>query len=240
METNQNENNGFSKLKELAVYRAGARELSESGYNRTIGLMLMYGFGVNALITYVTRTPILNYVTAHAVGWQFWVIFLIAYMLLCVGGSAIMHKTESTGMCFLAYNMIVVPIGALISIATCRYDPELITRAMLLTCIVSAGMLLVGTLKPQLFLSMGPALITALSVALLVQIVSSLIFRYSSSMIDWIVIIIMALYIGFDWARANQLQRTTRNAIIVTTSLYLDIVNIFLRLLRILARSRRS
>ena len=50
----------------------------------------------------------------------------------------------------------------------------------------------------------------------------------------------MALYIGYDWVRANSVQRTTTNAIAAASALYLDIINIFLRLLRILARSRND
>ena len=50
----------------------------------------------------------------------------------------------------------------------------------------------------------------------------------------------MALYIGVDWVRANSVQRTTTNAIAAASALYLDIINIFLRVLRILARSRSN
>lgn len=227
-------------MNQLATYYEGARELSDSAYNRAIGLLLIYGFGINALITYLTRVPILRMIYENPEGYsRFFLIFLVAYFALCIGGNSVMRNAETPGRCFLGYSMIVVPVGVVVSIGTSIYDPGLITRAMFLTCIVSAGMMLLGTLRPDFFERIGPSLGCALGVAILVEIVASLLFHYASTAVDWIVVIIMSLYIGFDWARANRLQKTTRNAIVVSASLYLDIVNIFLRLLRILARSRR-
>lgn len=240
MDANRNQNGTFGSMNQLAVWNEGAAEMTDSAYNRLIGLMLIYGFGVNALITYFTRVPILNMLYRSGENYSYYFLgFLVAYFALCIGGSNVMRRAETTGKCFLGYSMIVVPVGIVVSIGTCIYDPGLITRAMFLTCIISAGMMVMGMIRPDFFFRIGSALGCALGVAIIVEIVASLIFHYASTMLDWIVVIIMSLYVGFDWARANALQKTPHNAIIVSASLYLDIVNIFLRLLRILERSRR-
>lgn len=240
MDGNQNSNQPFGSMNQLATWYDGAQVMTDSAYNRMIGLMLVYGFGVNALITYFTRVPILNMVSSNSGRFStIFLLFLIAYFALCIGGNAVMRKAETTAKCFLGYSMIVVPVGLVVSVATCTYDPNLITRAMFLTCIVSAGMMTLGILRPDFFFRIGTSLGCAFGVAIIVELAASLFFRGAVSVIDWILVIIMSLYVGFDWARANALQKTTHNAIVVSASLYLDIINIFLRILRILARSKR-
>ena len=63
---------------------------------------------------------------------------------------------------------------------------------------------------------------------------------FGTEFTDYIVIAIFSLYLGFDWQRANRVTPSIRNAILSATQIYLDIVNIFIRLLRILARSRKN
>ena len=45
---------------------------------------------------------------------------------------------------------------------------------------------------------------------------------------------------GFDWARANAIPKTADNAVDSAASLYMDIINLFLRILMILAGGRRG
>ncbi|MBT7579493.1 MAG: hypothetical protein HN633_12065, partial [Candidatus Marinimicrobia bacterium] len=45
-------------------------------------------------------------------------------------------------------------------------------------------------------------------------------------------------YIGYDWGRANQIPKTLDNAVDSAAALYMDIINLFLRVLRILGRRR--
>jgi len=52
--------------------------------------------------------------------------------------------------------------------------------------------------------------------------------------IDYISAGIFSLYIGYDMHRAHSIPKTLDNAIDVSLSLYLDIINLFLNLLSIL------
>ncbi|HCA63484.1 MAG TPA: hypothetical protein DEP73_05025, partial [Pseudomonas sp.] len=51
-----------------------------------------------------------------------------------------------------------------------------------------------------------------------------------------IVVLIFCGYVGVDWGRANQIPKTLDNAIDSAAALYMDIINLFLRILRILGR----
>jgi len=54
--------------------------------------------------------------------------------------------------------------------------------------------------------------------------------------IDYIGAGLFSLYIGYDMYRANHVAKTLDNAIDISIDLYLDIVNLFLFVLRILGK----
>lgn len=55
-------------------------------------------------------------------------------------------------------------------------------------------------------------------------------------LIDYIAAAIFSLYIGYDMYRSTQVQRTVTNALHISVSLYLDIINLFLSLINILRK----
>ena len=50
--------------------------------------------------------------------------------------------------------------------------------------------------------------------------------------VDWLAAGLFALYIGYDMWRASEIPANLDNAVDVAASLYLDIINLFLSLLR--------
>ena len=98
--------------------------------------------------------------------------------------------------------------------------------------------MIVATAAPSVFQRMAGGLSVALLATIVVEALGSIFFRSVYTITDWVVVGIMCMYIGYDWVRANSVQRTTTNAIAAASALYLDIINIFVRLLSILARSR--
>lgn len=56
--------------------------------------------------------------------------------------------------------------------------------------------------------------------------------------IDYIGAGIFSLYIGYDMYRANSMTKTMDNAVDICVDLYLDIINLFLFLLRIMGQKK--
>ena len=54
--------------------------------------------------------------------------------------------------------------------------------------------------------------------------------------IDFLVALIFCGYIGFDWSRAQRYPKTINNAIDASVDIYVDIVNLFVRVLSILGK----
>ena len=222
------------------TFREGAGELSESRYNLLIGAALTWGFFLNFLIVQFAGPAILSMALSSPAGYSTFMIgFLVAYIALVLIGSALV-RSYNPARCFLGYNLIAVPVGVVVALATVGYDPQIVTRAALITAIVTLIMMIVSTLAPSVFARMGSGLGVALLGVIVVEAFATLLFRMDVSILDWIVVGIMCLYIAYDWVRTNSVQRTATNAIAAASALYLDIINIFLRVLRILARSRSN
>lgn len=215
-------------------YRPQAQELSESRYNLTIGATLTWGFGLNYLMLTLLGPRMLNIM--YGVGT---LPFLIGYIVLVMIGSSMVRSFDPM-KCFIGYNLIAVPVGIVAASATLLYDPNIVLRAVLCTAIITLSMMILSALRPRFFTRTAPVLGFALLATVIVELAASLFFRAYVTFTDWIIVGIMSVYIGYDWVRANSVQRTTANAIAAASALYLDIINIFLRLLRILARSRRD
>ncbi len=116
-----------------------------------------------------------------------------------------------------------------------------------MTAAVTLTMMLLSLVFPRLFLSMG----RALGITLLIVIVFQLIFTFVALatgvfndslflLIDWVVVVVFSLYIGYDWAIAQKRYRTVDAAVDSACALYLDIINLFIRLLSIMGRRSRK
>jgi len=63
-----------------------------------------------------------------------------------------------------------------------------------------------------------------------------LVFKMHLTIMDWIVAAIFCGYIGYDWGKASALPKTVDNAVDSAAALYMDIINLFLRVLSIIGK----
>lgn len=223
--------NVFGSFYDRAIVQDKSFELSDRAYNLTIGLLLAYGFFVNWLLS-AYFAPMVANLFYRGSG----LLFVLAYFGLTFAGSALL-RFENFAIGLFGYTLILLPVGVTVSAILAQYDIALIDEAFLYTGIIVLCMLLAATFRPEWFEHMGSALAVALGITLVFGIFTIFI-RGLGTIYDYAIILIMALYVGYDWARANSVQKTRSNALIAAASLYLDIMNILLRVLRILARSK--
>ena len=72
-----------------------------------------------------------------------------------------------------------------------------------------------------------------------VGLIAAFVFHTYLGVLSWVGVVIFSLYIGYDWARANTCAPTLDNAVDLAANLYLDIINLFLRILSLLGKRRR-
>ena len=224
--------NSAKIYEERQYLRSGETEISERGFNMIIGGVLLWGFLLNYLMVTLFGNNIIHMVSGINP-----LIFLVGYIVLVIIGSVMLSK-DSPVLSFLGYNLIALPIGVLVCLCVEGVPVSVVQSAVLVTAIVTLSFMILATIIPGFFLSMGRALGVGLLVAIVAELITSLIFRVRSPIFEWVFVAIFSLYIGYDWARANTCARTVDNAIDLAANLYLDIINLFLRILEIMSKNK--
>ena len=120
-------------------------------------------------------------------------------------------------------------------------NPSGLTETFGITAVVTLTMMLLSSFFPDFFASntMGKILGITLLVTIIIELILLITGAGSLGIIDYIVVLIFCGYIGYDWAKANMGEKTVDKAVDAAAMLYVDIANLFLRIMRILARAQR-
>lgn len=205
-------------------------EISGSLYNFIIGMALLWGFGMNWYIVQTVPVELIASINP-------WVFF-IGYFVSCIGGCVLFNASSNPVLSFIGYNMVVLPFGLIVNLVVSKHDAQLVQDAIFVTGGVTIIMMALGTLFPAFFKRIAGALFFALLATLIVELVAYFVFGKRYGITDWIVAAIFCGYIGVDWGRANAIPKTVDNAIDSAAALYMDIINLFLRILEIMARAK--
>ena len=209
----------------------GESPISPQIYNLMIGLVLLYGFGVN----YIMVQTIDPQVIAGINQW----VFFGGYFASCFAGIYLFNTSSNPLLSFVGYNLVVVPFGLIVNVVVHQYDPEVVQAAIRVTALVTMLMMPLGSIFPSFFEKIIGGLRLALLAVIVVEVVEIFIFGIHHGVIDWIVAGIFCGYIGYDWARANKIPYTLDNAVDSAAALYMDIINLFIRILRIMGRQKK-
>ena len=221
-------------LEQRGYLQEGETEISERAYNLIIGGMLLWGFLLNFITVAMFGEQVAAFVSTTNP-----ILFFIVYMALVLAGNAMIVR-GGPALSFVGYTLIAAPIGMLVCISVQGIPASIIESAVLITAIVTLSFMIASTLFPGFFLRLGRVLLFSLLFMIVGGLISLLLFKGRSYFIyEWLGAAIFSLYIGYDWARANTCARTVNNAIDLSASLYLDIINLFLRILSIMNRNRK-
>ena len=197
-------------------------ELSIRAYNVIIGLVLLWGFAINILMC--------TFCTDLFMSWNF-VAVVIGYFIIAIAGIMMSKLSRNPFISFIGYNLVVLPVGVILSIALTEYDKISIMNALIATSIITILMIILASIIPHIFLSMGKILFVCLTGVIICEVIFMLIGFSTPSLWDFGVALIFCGYIGYDWAEAQTKPYTLDNAIDSVVGLYLDIINLFLRIL---------
>ena len=204
--------------------------VSDQVYNGVIGVVLLWGLLVNVLLCYFAGD------FARSIPP---IPFTIGYVVLAFAGIIIAGKSQTPWVSFLGYNMVVLPFGLVIASLVAEYVDyyavDIVYDAFLYTMIIAVGITGAALAFPNFFAKIGGALLGCLFGVLILEIVLLLLGK-DQVVTDWIVAGVFSLYIGFDVWRSQQFPKTVDNAVDCALDIYLDLANLFIRLLSILAR----
>jgi hypothetical protein len=216
-----------------ALPRAGEDTLSRNAFLGLSGALTVYSLLLNAGLTMWS---------AHAVR-QLGTSLLIGAMIMAFVGTLVVGRAKNAGWALLGLHLVVIPFGILLGPVIAAYTRagafDLVARAMVLTGCVSGIMTVLGLMYPRMFAKLGGVLFGAIIALVVIRILQMFMTSLQgATWVEWLAAGIFTLYMGYDWYRASVVPANLRNAIGIATGLYLNILNLFLTILRLLSSRR--
>lgn len=206
-------------------------EISVRTYNLLIGCCLLWGFLINIIIV--------KNVNARAlVEGGSYILFIIGYFISCFAGIAL-TRSDKPLVSFIGYNLVVVPFGLCVAIVleVLSLPTTVVLSTIIVTAIITLIMMIIGMAFPEFVSKLGRFLGTALIITIIIEIIGLFFFPQVFAITDIVVALIFIGYIAYDWYKAQNCEKTVDNAIDSACELYMDIINLFIRLLEIFGRS---
>ncbi len=235
MNQNQWQGNGVEPYSpfEAQQTKKPARELSLRSYGLALTGLVLAGFVVMGVCaTLFTSPSFLFTVMDHYLG------IAIGSAVLSIAGIIMMsvaRKNESVGLSLAGYAVFVLSFGFTASSIALVYTSQSISTAFLATAGITAVFACLGIAFPNFFAKIQSILFGGLLAVLLVSVVMSFMGVYTTA-IDYVVIAIFCGFIGWDFYKAMSDEPTLVNAVYNASQLFLDIINVFVRVLSIVGR----
>lgn len=228
---NNYENDNMQNWQQQEGLPSYQRELSGRQYNVLIGVHLLYGLALTAFICMKLPYIMPQIYSVHPVA------FTVGFFAICLFGGVI-GKRENYILSFISYTLIVLAFGASLSFTLLFYPVYLIFVAAILTFVVVLTMTVAAVFMPDAFLSLGKVLFISLIGLVIAELVCFALGIFTPNFLLLIGIFIFSLYVGYDWARGQQYPSLPSYACYTALQLYMDIFNLFIRILRLMGRRR--
>ena len=215
-------------------------EISEKKYNMILGGTVFYGLFLNVILCALFGDAMVDWMAGLSRGGMIFVTILL--MVPVIIGGIMSTMSHNPVISFIGYNLVVLPLGLLVSTSVSLYLQagmgDVVFQAIVYTSAVTFIMIGLACAFPNFFTKLDGILLGALIGLIIAELVALIIFRTHQTVFAWIGAVIFSFYIGFDYWRAQQYPKTVDNAIDCAVDIYLDIINLFLRILAIIADNR--
>lgn len=196
-------------------------------FNLIFALTTIYG-----MITYGVLAAFCQHV-------QFGIWGALGVMVVAFAGCFV-AASEVPVMNLLGLTMIAGGLGAISGPFIAQYKVASVVEIAAMTVLITAILGAVGTLYPKSLENWGMLLFTFLIALIVAQIVFPLLYAMAGlplqglrTMLDWAGVILFSGYIVYDFNRAQFIPKTVDNAMDSGIAVFLDIANLFIRLLEL-------
>ncbi len=205
--------------------RTGESDLSARQYAAWITLLTVYGIAISAE-------------TASLVsGRSFSLWFTLAAFLVATFGVFMTWENVSPIVSFVGYTLITIAFGFIAGPIVARYTNASVVRILLLSGAMVLGLGIVGALIPRslegwwTWLLGGMLILLAGNVVLPFALLIGIPVGSAWGALDWVGVILFSAIVIYDINHAMRIPYTMKNAIDSAAEIYLDFVNIAIRLL---------
>lgn len=211
--------------------KTGKDVFSEQAYAAVLGLSLAWTIFLVAAGARIS------------LNWQYGLGLVLLTFIVALSGIFIFTHSDKPIVSLIGVSLLSFFMGLSIGPVIAYYQYSTVVNALILTLAVTIGMVILGTLLPKVIIRYTGILFVGLLVLLVGYFAIAILSLFGVhsngilSALDWLALVVFSLYIWYDWSRAMLLPKTADNAIDASGALIVDIVNLFLTLLRILSRS---
>lgn len=210
--------------------RRGAHQVGERLFVFLLNVWVLLGLAATALAAGMSQ--------AWAPGW--WMLVgLIPFL-----GVFVSLGSSNPAVSLFGYALIVVPFGLVLGPAVALYTTASLVKVIGVTLLVSAALGGVGTFFPDLLKGWGAFLFGALTLLVFGQFFGiiagalGLPVEGAFTWLDWFGALLFSAYIVYDYGRAMRVPRTLDNSIDCAVAIYLDVLNLFLRVLELMGKKK--
>jgi len=209
--------------------RTGRDSLSLRMYTFILGMCLLWSLflvGIGSSITY-------------DLGANF--LISIGSFVGALFGIVLYSKSKAPTISFVGVSVLSFFMGAGVGPILAHYVLPSIVTAFTYTLVITFFMVLAGVLLPTFIKKISGFLFVALLILLIGYFVEFIfaVFKIPAvgfRVLDWVAVFIFSAYIWYDFAKALSLPKTLDNAIDASGAFIIDIVNLFVTLLRIFGK----
>lgn len=207
--------------------------ISRRLYNAVLTGFIVLSFVVMAVCSSITGTyAFVRFLIQNPT------LFMVGCMVGSFGGIIVMsiaRSKESLALGLIGYAMFTLTFGFTTALVLGAYDMDAISLAFSAT----AGIMIIfgaaGIMFPNAFARIQGVLVVGLLSIIVIELVLA-IMGVQQTLTDVAVILLFCGFIGYDVFRATTAVPTLSNALWYAIELYLDILNVFLRLLSLFGR----
>ena len=207
-----------------------AKEMSPRAYNLAMSALIFLGFCAMGAGAYFTGT--MSFARMMMSGAALPLVF--GSSILTIVGIVMMSAAaskQSVGLSLAGYAIFASTFGLTASFGLANYDLPTINTAFIATAAITFVFGALGVTFPKFFQRVYGIGFGILLATILVEIMG-----VSQTITDLIVSVVFAGFIGYDTYVATTVPPTLPNAVLMASNLFVDIINVFLRILNILGR----
>lgn len=227
-------------LAEIQAFKGGKEMFGDSVWNRRgynvvsknlfafmVALWTAIGIAVSAVAAYFTQEMALS----------LW--FLLGVLALGIVGVIIALASKNPVISLVGYMMVAVPFGMMLGPVVAMYTIASVVRVFFVTTGIVVVLGIVGAVIPDSLEGWGSWLLGALTMLLIGYFVVPIASMFglpidrALTWMDWIGVLVFSGYVIYDWNRAMRVSYTMDNAIDCALAVYLDFINLFIRLLQL-------
>lgn len=172
-----------------------------------------------------------------------WLV-VIGVLVAGVAGIFIALSSSNPIVSLVGYMMVAFPLGAITGPLVAMYTTASVVKIFFMTSMLVAALGFVGATIPDSLESWGSWLLGGLLILLgglfVIPIAGFFGLPITGAMTlwDWVGVALFSAYVVYDFNRAMRVAYTFDNAIDCALAIYLDWINLFIRLLRLMGTKK--